>query len=469
MDKCTRYIDSGIVDIRISDRNELKFLYNLCCRSKIEAINIFLDSNNVFIAGESYLNGLVFFYTLNAGINNIILSDGKDKVSVSINNEPSQSQINNIDIFLDNISNKTYIRLGVTTNFLQALSLYGEKNVSLHIQDREVILISGSTKLSFGRVRIVADLRDYLTLVQGITWDKLNVNGVTDIAKALLKTKDYVYKRYIALEDDIIYSHNSTFLIELKSERVKEKYILPYTTIDIIKTIPLKAETFIGKKEDNIYVSFREMYLSWNIGKEFNDISNLLSMLKREEFMKVAAINKNEWGKFELLKTYAEVDSDSDVDVYISNNLFCLNKGENRAIVNAKVIDGQISFAVGVNTLMLAKTLCGGNPTIYLDKKGLENVLILYGNKLVAISIDKLKIDKLPHNIHLLGNAIRANSNYKKSTEPTQSLKIDMEIKNNQLDNINEWKNNFWDSNDNFICDISTDVLSWDQDGVINK
>ena len=185
--------------------------------------------------------------------------------------------------------------------------------------------------------------------------------------------------------------------------------------------------------------------------------------------MKVAAINKNEWGKFELLKTYAEVDSDSDVDVYISNNLFCLNKGENRAIVNAKVIDGQISFAVGVNTLMLAKTLCGGNPTIYLDKKGLENVLILYGNKLVAISIDKLKIDKLPHNIHLLGNAIRANSNYKKSTEPTQSLKIDMEIKNNQLDNINEWKNNFWDSNDNFICDISTDVLSWDQDGVINK
>ena len=351
----TRYIDICTLTVNMADPLYLKTLYTIANQNKVDAVTFFVDSNDMFICFDSYITNTVVVHKVSCQIKEIIVKDqNNNQITVKIDNtkylDKSKYKADNtnpaqiLEEVNENLDRKTYLRFMTTTNILKALSFYSNQMIVLDVNE-SVTLSEGITYLTFNKPRTFVKLGDYLNQFINISWDELNINVVNSIAKALIKTKDTVYKQYIALKGDRIYSHNTSFLLEQKSNTVKGSYILPYIAIGILKTIPNTAKTMISKKDVYLNISSADrMFISWNVGKIVEETDNLMTNLNRNNFIRLLSVNKSEWDKVTVLKDYSSVDSDQDVVLTTANNSFNASKGDNRTTMKASTTKTEVSF-----------------------------------------------------------------------------------------------------------------------------
>lgn len=410
-----RYLDMCTFQIKLTNSMELKLLHSIAVKNKVDAVTFYLDSSDLYIAFESYLTGAIITHKVSAEIAAIFVRDINDNVfKTSIDNrryvtdEIHETPSSPIETVLSGLDNKTYVRFCATTNILKAMSLYTKDYILINVDDSAVIISDSTTFLTFGKVRTFAEIEDYMSPFVGVTWDPLDLTGISTIAKALLKTRDTVYKMYIALEDNKIYSHNTYFLIEQRGPEVSGKYRLPYTTIETLKMFQTKIKAYVSKKEGTLIIASSNIFISWNLSDPDDEAENLMSILDQDNFIRIASVKREEWDKVVLLKDYSDVDSDQDVYITLENNALTATKDKNKTTIKADLTSNNLSFKVGIDSLMTARDLVGQRALLHVDSTGRDKVLVFYNEIMVVIPLSELKIKSLSNYQRYLGQMTQA-------------------------------------------------------------
>lgn len=378
---------------------QLRYLYNTCNSNDITAVNIFFTDKCAFVAAQSFLTGMSFVYLLKTDINLNILDSTTPQLSTTTPIQPEK--------------NLQVVRISVITGVLDALAMFNECKLNIHETPKgnKLVLITPDVSLTFDVVKTRETLADFSDVIFNVDWEELDVTGVLTINKAITKSRDAVYRQYICIDKNSIYSNNSVFIVDMEINKLfKNKYVLEYNMLNAIRAIPKSSKVFIGyytldaiKGQKRTCLNVDGIIISWNnTTASSNYIDNLSALIQKENFLSIIQLeNIKEWNKIRVLSSYIPKDEKKDniilsFDTTIKqpNGIKIYQDNSDNYIILKGSKQNGVKFAVDLNALEIARGLTGVNsPKLYIDSTGKEKVLILKGDKLVIIRLETLSVD----------------------------------------------------------------------------
>lgn len=410
---------------------QLRYLYNTCNSNDISAVNIFFTNKCAFIAAQSFLTGMSFVYLLKTDINLSILDGALQSPSIqpttthysstqslstqltttqpssTTQSEPIQSEP------IQSEKNLQVVRISVITGVLDALAMFNECKLNIHETPKgnKLVLITPDVSLTFDVVKTRETLADFSDVIFNVDWEELDVTGVLTINKAITKSRDAVYRQYICIDKNNIYSNNSVFIVDMEINKFfKNKYVLEYNMLNAIRAIPKSSKVFIGyyimdtiKGQKRTCLNVDGIIISWNnTTASSNYIDNLSALIQKENFLSIMQLeNIKEWNKIRVLSSYIPKDEKKDnivlsfdTNIKQPNGIKIYQDSSDNYIILKGSKQNGVKFAVDLNALEIARGLTGVNsPKLYIDSTGKEKVLILKGDKLVIIRLEALSVD----------------------------------------------------------------------------
>lgn len=400
----TKYQTTGSFEVNHNKMSNLAFLHRVLNQNKITSVTFFQEESSLAICAMSYLTGLMIYYKVD-------FRDFKE-ASKAIQSSIPSAPVTSLENIFDDLSigeildgdavQKAPLRFSTSGKFVKALSQFSS-NSSVTVGEDKLLLLADNTMLNFSVVQSLITQEDYKYEFDNITWEKLNVPVVKSIASALSKTPDTAYRQYISLQEDKIFAHNASIILEADSWKLKYDYTLPYTAIDIIKQIPPRSNSNIGIKGKRLYLDIDGLFLSFELLTDEIRASRALSYLDKSNFVQMCELKPKEWSKLNLLTTNGLSEEEDktvkllDIELDTTTESLIARNGEDSLYVEAFVQPG-IKIKINLNLLQLAHKLCmtstkSPQPKIYVDSTCTEKVIMFISDLTVLVKLTSIETD----------------------------------------------------------------------------
>ena len=397
--KKPEYINNCVFNFKHHYSVEFRNLYNICVANQEDALDVFVEvyKDNGADKLECSFYGVSLFTNLEWCYRFILNYEPTDKLIIQNNNVP----------YKYNEDTRFIVRFSTTIDFLKMLSLYNL--VQINISDSILASADLYTTIKFDNLGIVTQIQYCDSIVdKKIVWDEIDISDIIDINKAVQRTTNQIYRNYIALTGNKLYSHNDVFLVSKDIKELNNNYYLNSQMLKSLKNLRKILVSYIGyevpmiddtgKKlnSDNLYIKLDGIILTWNFNDTSEDsVDNLIELLNQNKFVKIMKIYQKEWSKLNILADYSfDSKKSGDITFDTSRSVIIANK-DNNTILLMGDCQRNIKFTVELSLLELARKLSGmSEPSLYLDKTGNDNLLVIKGNKMIVIRIADLKINE---------------------------------------------------------------------------
>lgn len=314
--------------------------------------------------------------------------------------EPSVPEVTQVTASSSVDSTGDTIYFCTLTEFLRAFLIEDKatKEIIINVEDRKVRVNGGDYLFTYPVVNGYVAMSYYLEAMRDKTWEKVNVEAVQKVAKAISSTnQDVVASMFVTLEKDRIFSDNSFLLVSAKSWKLQNRYHFTYETVPALVKLPVGAEgnAYVSKSPGMIYLRFNEMYLAWT-NEDNGQSENILEMIDMDAMIPVLTLKKEDIKKlrvFDKMITAMQVDVDRVVNFeMIGNGLAKVTQNDNVLLCRVNCLKDTV-IEVDLQSLLTAVNLCNSaSPVIKADVNNKESdFLVISGELDVLINVEKVK------------------------------------------------------------------------------
>ena len=286
------------------------------------------------------------------------------------------------------------------TEFLQSLLIEDKvtKEVIISVEGRKVNVVGGDYSFTYPAVKGYISMDYYLDAMRDKTWERVNVEAVQKVAKAISSTNTNIAAdMFVTLERDRVFSDNSFLLVSASSWKLQDRYHFTYQTVPALVKLPVGAEgeAYVSKSQGMIYLRFNEMYLAWT-NEDNGQSENILELVNISAMAPVLTLKADDVKRLRLFsKMIAGMQVEVDRVVkfeMIDNGLSKVTQDENTLLCRVNCLKG-IEIEVDLESLLTATGLCNTkDPVIMADVSNKESdFLLVRGGLDVLINAEKVR------------------------------------------------------------------------------
>lgn len=303
------------------------------------------------------------------------------------------------ELFSDDFVDST-IKFTVNISFIEALLLMGDI-VNIEVTDEHIIIRSEATQITYSNLSSDLTLNLFNKILETKFEDVIDKECLGVMSKVLMSINEEVYKKYIAIDKDVIYTSNNNFIIENKSKyHCNNTHLITYKMLDIVRSInPKDPEPYyINTSSEVTTIKMGNLFLTFdNLGIErFNRLLDLVDLNHYEIFVKV---KYQDLQRIKILSQGGTADNHDEIKSSLiniliddNNRIICTKgKGRNKILLKGKVLNPH-NIVVDYTTLLKAVFLTSSTEVIFLvDKNADEETLVIRGGTMtVLIALEQI-------------------------------------------------------------------------------
>lgn len=319
-----KYLNFGVMPYEIAD-NELAVISQLTKKSP--SVDLFLfKSKRILVHVEDINTGIVYLYdsTLKNSEDKLNTNQNQNKLEDNIEEEDIDFDLSDDledydldeDLILEDITlidkqqkqdisevENECLRVRLDRNILDILVLF--KSGDIKVEGNDVTLTSKNTVVKFLRhdsYTTVEDMKPYMAITD---YEYVDITSIAPITKALNIVEKSVFKHFICLDRNELYSFTDSIHMSLNiKSTVKNTYIFNNTLLNIISKLKIKVLSLTTV--DNALLLKGSNTLIITPMPKINEIPNIAKSIDFKKLEKLFQLDKIAKMKLNLFAKYRE-------------------------------------------------------------------------------------------------------------------------------------------------------------------